>query len=145
MIILYTLWRLFCNIRYTADSEYLVKTKGKKTVFRIPVKNIIKIYIGRDSRFAYFSFFLAAAFEPTGFKKTHGTNISIIFKECEILKKENHYATSYHIPKLSLKPSEYSECFEHSEILSLKKCMKICKIMGIEPEIVYYKKCKKKN
>lgn len=142
MIMLYTLWRLFCNIRYTADSEYLVKTKGKKIVFKIPVKKIIEIYIGRDSKFAYFSFLLAAAFEPTGFAKTHGTNISIIFRECDILIKEENCVTSYHIPKLSLKPEELNHCFEHNEILSFRKCMKICKVMGIEPEIVYYKKRK---
>ena len=145
IIMAYILCRLFCNVRYTVNSEYLVKTKGKKIIFKIPVKKIIKIYIGRDLKLAYFSLWLDMICGILECAHTHGTNISIIFRECDILKKEDHRVTDFQIPKLSLKPEELNDCFEHNEILSFRKCMKICKVMGIEPEIVYYKKRKKKS
>ena len=89
---------------------------------------------------SYFSFvldWLISGSSHSKCKKTHGTNFSIVFKECDVLKKEDH-----DIPTLSLKPEELKDCFEHNEILSFRKCMKICKVMGIEPQIITKKKRK---
>ena len=134
VITVYVLYRFFYNVRYAVNSEYLVKTKGKKIIFKISVEKILGIYIKRASMLAYFPFvldWLISGSSHSKYKETHGTNFSIVFKECDVVKKEDH-----DIPSLSLKPEELNDCFEHNEILSFRKCMKMCKVMGIEPQIV---------
>ena len=143
VITAYVLYRFFYNVRYTVNSEYLVKTKDKKIVFKIPVEKILGIYIKRASKLGYFPFVLdwiISGSSISKYKKTHGTNFSIVFKECDVLKKEDH-----DVPCLSLKPEELKDCFEHNEILSFRKCMKICKVMGIEPQIITKKKRKQER
>ena len=141
VITAYVLYRFFYNVRYAVNSEYLVKTKDKKIVFKIPVEKILGIYMKRASKLGYFPFVLDWITSGSSIStKTHGTNFSIVFKECDVLKKEDH-----DVPCLSLKPEELKDCFEHNEILSFRKCMKICKVMGIEPQIITKKKRKQER
>jgi hypothetical protein len=139
----FIIFRLFiCNVKLTVNSECLTKTKGRKVIFKVDVKEIVAIYIKQKSKFYIFKCwlyiligFLVADEEPILANKQHGTYISIVHKDSFVCFKEER-------PLPSLKPITMKYFYEHQESLSVRECMKICKVMGIEPQIITKKKRK---
>ena len=137
----FIIFRLFIyNVKFTVNSECLTKTKGKKVIFKVDVKEIVAIYIKRKSKFDIFIFWgetLLSAFACMINIKPYGTFVSIVYKESSVCLEEIREMSLD-----SLKPITMKDFFEHNEILSFRKCMKMCKVMGIEPQIVPRKKRK---
>ena len=64
-------------------------------------------------------------------ESNHMTNISLVFSNCEILKKEKA-----EIVGTSLKTKDYNDFFEISDVISLRKAIKLCKCLNISPTFV---------
>ena len=137
----FIIFRLFIyNVKFTVNSECLTKTKGRKVIFKVDVKEIVAIYIKRKSKFDFFIFWaetLLSAIAGTININPYGTFVSIVYKESSVCLEEIREMSLD-----SLKPITMKDFYEHNEILSFRKCMKICKVMGIEPQIIPHKKRK---
>ena len=145
IIALFIIIRLFIyNIKFTVNSECLTKTKGRKVIFKVDVKDIDAVFINPSSRFSILKFwlnfivsFICVTPEYIFREKFLVTYISIVYKESSVCFEEKQK-----IPRVSLKPETMTDCFEHNEILSYKKCMRMCEVLGIEPQIVHLNKHK---
>lgn len=147
IIAIYISVRLFLyNVKFTVNSECLTKTKGRKIIFKADVKDIVAVFIKKTSKFNIFKFWgcflLSFIFQDPDivvYTSARGTYISIVYKEAYDCSKGKG---ADRLSQISLKPETMKYCFEHSEILSFRKCMKMCKVMGIEPQFVSNKKRK---
>jgi len=144
IIALFIIIRLFIyNIKFTVNSECLTKTKGRKVIFKVDVKDIEAIFIKKASKFNVFKlwgFFLLCFICESGevvYNGARGTDISIVYKESSVCLEEKQ-----ELSRISLKPETMKDFFEHNEILSYKKCMRMCEVLGIEPQIVHLNKHK---
>ena len=126
----FLLIRILYRAKYSIDDICLTKYRGDDIVFCIKNNDIQKIFIkkGKWYSFLQFSFLVALGSSPD---EQIMTNISILFKNCEVLKTEKRETLG-----ASLKTAEYEAFFEWNEIMSLKKCVRICKKIGVEPIFV---------
>ncbi len=129
-ISVYLLARLIYPIRYEVDSASIVKYRYKKVIFKIQISDIEAIFIKKGKWYSFFPSILCAALGGMP-DDTKMTNLSIVFKKCDILKAEKREFIG-----LSLKQEGYKDHFEMNEVLSLRKCRKICKKTGHKPIFV---------
>ena len=145
LVTVYIFLKLFIyNTKFSVNTECLTKTKGRKVIFKVDVKDIDAVFINPSSRFSILKFwlkfivnFIFVTPEDIFREKFLVTYISIVYKESSVCFEEKQ-----EIPRVSLKPETMTDCFEHNEILSYKKCMKMCEVLGIEPQIVHLNKHK---
>ena len=117
--------RLFYNSRFILDDEYLTKYKGNRVVFKIKRADVLKIRIKRARWYDFFAFLYDAI--PSQCSLSHGTNISFLFKSCEILESEKT-----EIPRHSIKNKyEDKDLQEYVEILSLREATTLCRRLRI--------------
>lgn len=121
--------RILYRTKYVIDDEYFTKYKGKTILFRIRICDIKSVYIKKRTWYAFFAFLIGIF--GLVFITKYMTNISMVFKTCDITSKDDHEIT-----RLSLKPQEDKDCFELCEIVSYHRCMQLCKVLKIEPTFV---------
>ena len=125
-VFFYILARLICRERYVIDNEYLTKYRGKKVLFKIRKSDIQQVIARRTRWYAPISCLLALYFVTELF-----TNVSIVFKNCEILKQDQSDLKGDYL-------YHGSDCYEWREVMSYHKGKKLCKLIGIE--LTAYKK-----
>ena len=127
IVVAFVLTRIIYRTRYKISECYLVQKIGNKIVFKVAVANIKAVYIKRAKWYDMLSYFSDGIF--TQCVNSHGTVISFAYTAHEI--KEDVYAE---IPRHTIKPKhENSECQEHIELFSLRKCLKICALLKTTP------------
>jgi hypothetical protein len=128
-IITWIFARILYPNKYIVDNNYLIKYRRKQIVFKIKIDDIKCIYIKRMRISSFFSFIYEAICGP--FKKAHGTSISIAYKNHEIKEHE-----ILELPRESLITDNCEELFQHCEILSYGKCIKLCKKIHMTPILI---------
>ena len=123
----FVLVRSFYRIKYVVDDNYIVKFRGKKIVFKIKTEDVEAVFVKKGKWYAIFFVLLSmlCGVEP---KDKVFTNISVVFKRCEIIRKEKGEMFGE-----SLKPEEYDDFFEKNDVMSLRKCIRICEIIKKAP------------
>lgn len=132
-ICIFTAWicvRLFLRQKYVIDEVYVKRYKGKNVVFKIKQSDVLKIYIKKAPWYDFFAFLLDVL--SGGLRYTQGTNISFVFKECDIME-----TVESEIKRKQLKNKyEDKELTEFSDIMSIRQCKKLCKRLKIAPIII---------
>ena len=125
-ILVYTFIRFFYNIRYVVDDAYVIKYRKNKVVLKIRRDDLDEIYIQKGGMKFFGQFFISIIFN-TGFSKPFCTTMSFTFRNYDVIAAYNNVE----IPRPSIKDD--SSMFEYVEILSYRRCMRLCKYLNIEP------------
>ena len=102
----------------------------KKKIFQIKAQDIEAIYIKRGKWYSLLVFFIQTIFATLAEEDTM-SSFSIVFKRCEIIKTEKRDTVSP-----SLKGNSCPDMFEYCDIMSVRKCKKLCKMIGVIPRFV---------
>lgn len=122
--------RIVYPVKFVFDGEALTKYNGKKIVYKIKLENIEAVFIqkGKKRSFIVFIFQTLCQLKPDG---DYMTSISFVFNSYDIKGEAKNTE-----PYLSLKPKEYNRFYERCDILSFRKCKRLCKFMKITPVIL---------
>ena len=120
--------RLLYGRKYKIDDEYLIKYRHRKIIFKIKVADIDGVFIRRRSPWSFFVFIYYLVIGNGYISGERLTNLSIVFKKCEVIKQDKDEAY-----RISIKPEAFASYYEHCEIISFRKCKKICAQLGIDP------------
>ena len=127
--------RIFYRTKYIIENDCLTKKRKGNIVFSINSNDIEAIFIKKAKWYDYFYFVFDGFLNEFCFNlmKSHGSAISIIFYRCNAIKEEYSFLD---MKRKSLKPDSYCNAFEHSEIMSYAKCVKLAKKLNIKPVFV---------
>ena len=124
----FLLWYILYPRKYVIDDEYITEYYFKETIFKLKRENLVKIYIRKARWWDCFAFVLYASVNSE--EDVHpGTNIYFVYTNHELLES---YRTNFRQGKLYKKISE-PIYLEHLETMTLRRCLKICKFLNIEP------------
>ena len=127
--------RIFYRTKYIIENDCLTKKLKGNIVFSINSNDIEAIFIKKAKWYDYF-YFAFDSFLNGGslhLMQSHGSAISIIFYRCNAIKKEYSF---FDLKRKSIKPDSYCNAFEHSEIMSYAKCVKLARKLNIKPVFV---------
>ena len=124
----YIITRMVYPAKYVIEDGYLTKYRSRKKVFQIKLTDIEFVYIKRGKWYSCFVFFIKVVLGTIS-DESHMAGISILFHRCEVIKKEHRETFAS-----SLKGDDYPDMFEQCDIMSVKKCKKLCDIIGITPK-----------
>lgn len=130
ILLVYIITRIIYPAKYEIKDGYLTKYRSKKKIFQIKVQDIEAIYIKRGKWYSLLVFFIQTIFATLAEEDTM-SSFSIVFKRCEIIKTEKRDTVSP-----SLKGNSCPDMFEHCDIMSVRKCKKLCKMIGVIPRFV---------
>lgn len=126
---IFAIVRMFFNTKYVVDDDYVIKYHGKKIVLKIKISDVNGIYIKKAKWFSFFTFIYEAICSP--FTQPHGTSFSLVFEKCDVI-----YPLKQEIPRKSLISNNQKDLLEYCEILSFRRCKKLCKKLQIVPILV---------
>ena len=130
-IIAYLLGRLLYPVRYTIDKEGVTVYDRKRLVLKLKREQISKVYVRKERWSGFFrclyGMVICYAIHP------HCTSISFCFSESEICHQR---ICSIQRKRLMTSLDFKNELCEFNDFFTYRQCMKICKILGIEPIFV---------
>ena len=130
VILLFVFIRLFYPIKIVIDETELTMYKRKSILFKIKNKDIEKIFVKKGKWYAHFMFIFEGMCNSSPSIK-HVTNLSIVFKNCEVFKKDKGP-----VEEIYIKPKEYDSYFDKTVTLSFFQCIRLCRFLNIPATIV---------
>lgn len=131
IIALYLLGRLFYPVKYKIDKEGVIVYDGERLVLKLKREQISKIYIQKERWGGFFKCLFGLINSFTIYP--HCTSISFCFSESEVCRQR---ICSIQRKRLMTSLDFKNELCEFNELFTYRECMKICKILGIEPIFV---------
>ena len=130
-IIAYLLGRLLYPVRYTIDKEGVTVYDRKRLVLKLKREQISKVYVRKERWGGFFKFLFELINSRTIYP--HCTSISFCFSESEVCRQR---ICSIQRKRLMTSLDFKNELCEFNDFFTYRECMKICKILGIEPIFV---------
>ena len=131
IVVLYILVRLLYPVKYEVDNNGITVRDGKRLVLKLKREQISKIFIQKERWGGFFKFLFELINSRTIYP--HCTSISFCFSESEVCRQR---ICSIQRKRLMTSLDFKNELCEFNELFTYRECMKICRILGIEPIFV---------
>ena len=127
----HVLVRVFYPFKYEIDREGITAYDRKSLILKLKREQIEKVYIRKEKCNGFFWWLLELL---SLFKiSPHCTSISFCFSESEVCRQR---ICSIQRKRLMTSLDFKNELCEFNELFTYRECMKICKILDIEPIFV---------
>lgn len=127
----HVLVRVFYPFKYEIDRDGITVYDRKNLILKLKREQIEKVYIRKEKCTGFFGWLLEFCLSYR--IGAQCTSISFCFSESEIFR---HRICSIQREKLMTSLDFKNELCEFNDFLTYRQCMKICKILGIDPIFV---------